>query len=109
LTATQGAHSSGLGREIIHFNGNSGAQAINLAYLMGATRIILLGYDMGATGQSHWFGSHPKGLTNGNYSGYVSNFTKLAADLAREGVEVINCTRQTALTQFKRAEIGAVI
>jgi hypothetical protein len=109
ITAIQGAHVKGLGRDIIHFNGNSGAQAINLAYLLGATRIILLGYDMGATGNSHWFGSHPKELRNGSYSQYVANFTRLAADLEREGVEVINCTRQTALTQFKRAEIGAVL
>lgn len=94
---------------MLHFNANSGAQAINLAYLMGATRIILLGYDMGATGQSHWFGSHPKGLNNGNYAGYVRNFTKLAADLRYEGVEVINCTRTTALTQFPRAELSSII
>ena len=109
ITAIRGAHVKGLGREIIHFNGNSGAQAINLAYLLGATRIILLGYDMGATGNTHWFGSHPKGMANGNYSQYVANFNRLADDLKREGVEVINCTRKTALNQFKRAELGSVL
>ena len=108
IEALQGAHNAGLGRKLIHFNGNSGAQAINLAYLMGATRVILLGYDMGATGHSHWFGSHPEGLMNGNYSGYVGNFSKLASDLKREGVEVINCTPTTALTQFPKAEIGDI-
>lgn len=109
ITAIQGCHAKGLGRDRLHFNSNSGAQAINLAYLLGATRIILLGYDMGATGNSHWFGSHPKGLRNGNYSNYVASFNRLADDLKREGVEVVNCTRQTALTQFKRAEIGHVL
>ena len=105
ITAIPGVHARGLGREKLHFNNNSGAQAINLAYLLGARRIILLGYDMGATGNSHWFGSHPKGLSNGNYSNYVTAFDRLAEDLKYEGVEVINCTRKTALTQFKRGVI----
>jgi len=109
ITAIQGHHGKGLGREKLFFNSNSGAQAIGLAYLLGATRIILLGYDMGATGNSHWFGSHPKGLTNGNYTNYVETFTKLAADLKREGVEVINCTRKTALHQFDIRPLEAVI
>ena len=105
ITAIQGRHGGGLGRDMLVFNSNSGAQAIGLAYLMGAKRIILLGYDMGATGITHWFGSHPKALRNGNYNQYVNNFNKLAKDLEREGVEVINCTRKTALTQFKRGSI----
>ena len=109
ITAIEGCRVKGLGKDKLHFNSNSGAQAINLAYLLGATRIILLGYDMGATGNSHWFGSHPKALRNGNYTNYVADFNRLADDLKREGVEVINCTRQTALTQFKRAEIGNVV
>ena len=109
ITALQGRHSRGLGRDMLHFNCNSGAQAINLAYLLGATRIILLGYDMGATGNTHWFGNHPEGLRNGNYQNYVSNFTQLAADLAQEGVEVINCTRHTSLHQFKREELSSII
>lgn len=109
ITALQGVHNKGLGRDKLHFNANSGAQAINLAYLLGATRIILLGYDMGATGNTHWFGSHPEGLRNGNYGGYVANFNRLAADLEQEGVEVINCTRHSALHQFHRADIGVVV
>lgn len=109
ITALQGAHNRGLGRELIHYNSNSGAQAMNLAYLLGASRIILLGYDMGATGNMHWFGSHPKGMQNGNYSSYVQCFTRLAEDLANEGVQVINCTRQTALHQFERAELREII
>lgn len=105
ITAIEGCHGTGLGRDRIVFNNNSGAQAIGLAYLLGAERIVLLGYDMGATGNTHWFGSHPKGLRNGNYSNYVQTFTRLAEDLKREGVEVVNCTRQTALTQFRTAEL----
>ena len=109
ITALKGSDLKGLGKSLIHFNSNSGAQAINLAYLKGATRIILLGFDMQNTGgKTHWFGDHPKELTNGQYGSYTSRYTQLAEDLASAGVEVINCTRETALTQFKRATIEEV-
>lgn len=108
ITAIEGRHGEGVGKDKLVFNSNSGSQAIGLAYLLGATRIILLGYDMGATGRTHWFGEHPKGLSTGNYSSYVPTFTKLAEDLERDGIEVINCTRTTALTQFKRATIDDI-
>jgi hypothetical protein len=75
-----------------------------LAYLLGAGTIILLGYDMGATGNTHFFGSHPPSMSNGSYSSFVPRFDQLAKDLHAEGVEVINCTTETALTQFKRME-----
>lgn len=104
-----GVGQGGLGREKLHHGSNSGYQAINLAYLFGAARIILLGYDMGATGDTHFFGSHPKGLFNGAYKSFVRNFDGLAKDLAAEGVEVINCTRETALTQFKREELDKTL
>lgn len=108
LNYKPGAGQGGLGVDKIHHGANSGYQAINLAYLFGAERIILLGYDMGATGDTHFFGNHPKGLFNGNYRSFVSNFDRLAQDLKRYGVEVINCTRQTALTQFPRGVIDDV-
>jgi len=110
ILAYPGRDAPGLGRDMLHFNDNSGAQAINLAYLLGATRIILIGYDMQNTGgRAHWFGEHPHTLqTGGNYAVYVDRFARLASDLAYEGVEVINCTRETALHQFRRARLEDV-
>lgn len=89
---------------------NSGYQAINLAYHFGVSRIILLGYDMQHTeGKRHWFGDHPKSLTNADgIHNWVKGFSLLAKDLEREGVEVINCSPTTALTCFKRAEIESL-
>lgn len=110
IIPVKGENRPGLGEAILHFNANSGAQAINLAYLKDATRIILLGYDMQKTnGKNHWFGDHPKGMHNGNYSGFVSHFDRLAEDLKSAGVEVINCTRETALYQFKRAALSEAL
>src|SRR5262245_31665990 len=42
---------------------NGGYQAINLAFHLGAKRILLLGYDMqySSSAKTHWFGNHPGG------------------------------------------------
>lgn len=105
-----GISKAGLGLDKIHHNHNSGAQAINLAYLLGARRIILLGFDMQWTdNKSHFFGDHPAVLRNVNPTIHIPHFTQLAAELEREGVEVINCTRETALHQFRRATLEQVI
>lgn len=96
---------------MIHFGGNSGYQAINLAFLFGITRVILVGFDMKKDGSKvHFFGNHPYHLKNGGptettISQWVNNFIKLAADLREEGVEVINATRETALTCFNRQNL----
>lgn len=109
ITAIQGKGANGLGLEVIHHNQNSGAMAVNLAYLKGATRIILVGYDMKNTdGKAHFFGNHPHEWGSPNYAVYVQRFNYLATDLEREGVEVINCSRETALHQFRRASLEEV-
>lgn len=111
LRVVRGREGVGLGRDVIHFGSNSGYQAINLAYLRGATRIVLLGYDMQHTGGAvHFFGDHPEQLHNGpDFNSIIPKFKALAADLAAEGVEVINCTRQTALPYFRRAALEDVL
>ena len=90
---------------------NSGYQAINLAYHLGAKEIFLLGYDMQRTGgQSHFHGDHPKGWANGgDYSDWCKRLAELAADLRVEGVRVVNCSRETALECFDRSTIDETI
>ncbi len=80
---------------------NSGYQAINLAVHLGAKRILLLGYDMtlGTAGESHWFGEHPDGLIS-PYPQMRAAFDTLVEPLTALGVEVLNCSRRTALTAF---------
>lgn len=95
------ANKPGLGKDRLHTGGNSGYQAVNLAYLLGASRICLLGYDMQPTGgKTHWHGDHKKlsNPTPGSYKRWRQHFTRLHQDLVAEGVELINCTRETALT-----------
>jgi hypothetical protein len=103
----------GLGRyDVIHQGGNSGYQAINLAYLWGAQTIILLGLDCSKSpdGQAHWFGQHGPGLTQQQpYDIWQASFPALAQDIKDEGVRVINCSRQTALTCFERMTLKDAI
>lgn len=68
--------------------GNSGAQAINLAVLEGARRIVLVGMDMGG---SHFFGEHPKPIrVSTDFRGMVRAMSAMAADLHRYGIDVVN-------------------
>jgi hypothetical protein len=90
--------------------GNSGAGAISLAHKGGATRIILLGYDCqrGPNGEAHHHGDHPRGMGNaGSLPKWPEQFERLSRRLS--GVEVINCSRRTALTCFPRADLEEVL
>lgn len=80
---------------------NSGYQAINLAVHLGATRIVLLGYDMAPddTGKHHWFGAHPW-KTTPPYKLFLPFFQTLVAPLAQLGITIWNASRRTALTCF---------
>jgi hypothetical protein len=97
----------GLGRDCVHFGGNSGYQAMNLAYLWGAKRIVLLGFDcQNVNGQAHWFGQHPPQLNRVQpFQIWINHFNHLAKELEAEGVEVINCSPDTALECFRKESI----
>lgn len=97
----------GLGKSpgLIHQGQNGGYQAINLAYHAGATRLILLGFDMQG---SHWHGDHPLPLTNPKpylFEAYRKNFGPMARDLQAAGISVVNCTPGSALTAFPQADL----
>ena len=103
----------GLSKEpgVVVSGGNSGYTAMGLAYELGARVLILLGFDMQSTGgQVHWHGTHPSGLRqNPLYRGWLVRFPQFAADLEAAGVKVWNCTRETALTCFPRADLEKVL
>jgi len=79
-------------------------QAINVAVHFGATRILLLGVDMQGHPSSHFFGRHP------DNSGppmlvCLERFATLLKPLKALGIEVLNCTRKTALECFPRVPL----
>jgi len=88
---------------------NSGGAAINLAVHLGATRILLLGYDMGPSkGRHHFYDVKP----SVNYSAYAA-FRQLIATmvepLAQAGIVVVNCSRRTSLTCFPRQTLAEAL
>lgn len=88
---------------------NSGYQAINLAYHLGANRIILLGFDMKG---SHFFGEHPEeirpGGTGSPFALWIAKFKTLADAFQERGIKVINCTPDSALPWFEKRDLRDV-
>lgn len=104
-TGAQGYESTPGG---VRTGGNSGFQAIQLAVHLGATRVLLLGYDMqlDKKGRAHWFGEHPREIRGtSDYSTFCNYFKSLVKPLQALGVVVINCSRSSALTAFPRMTI----
>lgn len=85
---------------------NGGYQAINLAMHIGASRILLLGYDLGigVDGRTHWHGDHPDRQPAPFYA-MLDAFPTLVEPLRAAGVTVVNCSRRTALACFPCAAL----
>lgn len=88
---------------------NSGFQAINLAVHLGAARIVLLGYDMGLSGdRTHFFGEHPYPRSN-VFQDFVPLFETLVEPLRARGVTIVNASRKTALSCFDRCSLSEAL
>ena len=84
---------------------NSGFAAINLAVHYGAGRIILLGYDMQKRGgKSHFFGEHPQ-KSSSPYPQFRAAFETLVKPLAKMRIPIVNCSRNSVLICFPKAEL----
>lgn len=88
---------------------NSGFQAINLAVHYGVTRIVLLGYDMQPSGgKSHFFGEHPNNQKS-PYPMFRRAMETLVKPLAKRGIDIVNCSRHSVLTCFRKADLRATL
>lgn len=89
-----------------HFNAhhNSGCGAIALAVQAGARRVLMLGYDCQKTGgKAHWHADYKKLGNAGSIEKWPARFQSLANEC--KGVEIINCSRETALEVFPRMSL----
>lgn len=114
LTVIKSKGERGLSRDPnwLHQGQNSGYQGINLAYHLlrerfgdAHHRILLTGFDMSRHGgEAHWFGEHPKGLVRcGRYETYADAFRTIKPK--SYNLEIINCSRRTALDAFPRMSL----
>jgi hypothetical protein len=105
----RGTAREGLGQGTINVGGNAGTGAINLAVLFGARRILLVGFDMkpGPQGEKHWHADHPAPLVQVQlFEEWMHKMKPLARDLTKAGIEVINCTPESALTLFPMGDLA---
>ncbi|MEI9804094.1 MAG: hypothetical protein WDN48_06020 [Pseudolabrys sp.] len=90
---------------------NSGNTAVALAIAMGAKRVCLVGYDCRIVAGREHFHSEYKGPRD--LSLYDNEF-RLAFDGWNEaainsGVEILNCTPGSAITEFPFADLDEVL
>ena len=84
------------------FNSSSGGSAVNVAYLLGAKRIILLGFDMRfVDGKSNWWQYDQFPKTDKGYANFIRPFYKIKEDAYKLGVEILNATPSSALDMFR--------
>jgi len=101
---SHGLHQGGVG-----YNGNSGAGALNLALLFGATKIYLLGFDMdlGSNGEANW---HPNDVDKPNqahYSRFMDEFKVHVIPDWKEKfshVSIVNLNADSKLEGFPKAD-----
>jgi hypothetical protein len=89
--------------------GNSGFQALNLVVQFGASRVLLIGFDVHGRGGEHWYGRNGWGMANNptedNYRRWRAAFEAAAADLADRGIEVVNASPVSDLKSFRRMSV----
>lgn len=97
--------------ELVFTSGNnSGIRAIWFAAELGASRIVLVGFDMHARQGSHWHENYDEPLRNPGDSEmrvwgmeYALYRKKFAA------LDIVNCTPNSALTCFKQLPLNEAL
>ena len=103
--------SRGLHHHALGWNKNTGATAINLALLLGASRIYLLGFDMALSldGKPNWHDRQILKPDASIYPKFASNITKyVTRDLLIKwpNVEVWNVTDASTLEPFPKVSVA---
>lgn len=87
---------------------NSGYAGINLAYHLGANKIILLGFDMGSYGNKTHFheGYATKPTSKAIYEKRFSvSFPHIAKELKDRDIKIYNASSRSTLTCFPKIDI----
>ena len=86
---------------------NSGVLGLEVATRLGATRILLLGFDMRGT---HFFGPYTNGLRNTaqhQRKQHLQQYERWGR--ANKAVEVVNCTPGSAMACFPVARLEEIL
>ncbi|MCU3444303.1 phage holin family protein [Enterobacter asburiae] len=76
---------------------------------IGASRVLLLGYDCSIRNGTHWHGNHAQLSNPDKFSvaRWQDEFSRLRT--VAGGVEIINCSRFTRLTCFPRQSLETAL
>lgn len=94
---------------VIGRGSNSGVLAMWVARMLGAKRMLLIGFDMKGT---HFFGPHKDDLHNTTpeqFNDFKTYFVKMKEILDGDDIEVINCTPKSALKCFRMAPLDVAL
>lgn len=101
---SQGLYTDGIG-----WNKNTGAGAINLALLLGAKKVFLLGFDMHLSekGKPNWHNHLLDKPNKDVYPRFLKCFKYVARDLSIKfpGSEIINITDNSSLDIFPKVGV----
>lgn len=96
--------------DAVAWNNNSGGSAINIAYHLGAKRIALVGFDMRRIGSAthfhDFYGKRSK--EKDPYIRHMKCFDSIAEDANKLGLEIVNCTPGSKITQFQFVKLESL-
>ena len=97
------------------WNSNSGAAAISVAANMGATRIVLVGFDMklGTDQRQHWHSEYgitkPREPKHLPFHRHLVGFPHIAKDAKARGITIINACPDSAIQDFPKMSVANVL
>lgn len=100
LRQRTGLHTGGA----VGWNFSTGAAAVNVALLLGAVRIFLLGFDMknSQQGKAHWHRYNDKPVKDYSYRKFITGFSHIQRDLPIKfpNARIFNVTDGSSLLPF---------
>lgn len=106
-------HSRGLFKDALCFGHNSGCGAVNLALMLGARRVLLLGFDcqIPASGKSHWHNWRIQVPKADTYRRFLDGWKSVADTLPHvfPGREIINLCPSSAIPYFPKHHHSAFL
>lgn len=98
--------------DYVRLGKNSTYQAMDMAIGLGCKRIAFVGLDLklAKDGKVHHWGDHVRGLNNSPpLQLFIKYFNMVAPELLKLGVDVYNCSVDTALNCFPKADIWEIL
>ena len=104
--AVKAEHRGGLSENpSVIFGRNSGHMALNIATLMGAKRIILVGFDMQPKGRMHFHDLHSRPANVDAFKTWAGDLELAAPILRRNSISVLNANPNSAITCFEFTDL----